>query len=566
MSNAVQLHQSGDLVKAETAYRSISRQYPKFTPARHFLGVVLSQSKRHDEAIEILNAVIVESPDDPVARHNLALALFNTSAIDKAIEQYQIALKLKPDFADAHFNLGNALKHKNRYDTAVNCYRQALSFKPQFPTALNNLANTLLILERFDEALNMIDQALALKPDYSDAYLNRGNILTKLKRYDDAIADYQSVLQFDPELIEAQLNWAKTLNKANRQEEAIELFEQILAQEPDNHAAHNSLGCCWMDMNDLQRASNSLKRAIEIAPDSADAHFNYSLALLKSGSFTNGWEEHEWRMKGDLGKSHYPYKQPRWQGESFDGKTLMIYAEQGFGDSIQFVRFFPEVKKRGGKVIFLCQPELISLFAEAEGIDEFIPRPLKGVPDIEFDYFAALMSLPHILGLDNSDQFSAAPYLSVGNQQAAKWREQIHDDGHLNIGIVWAGNPRHSNDANRSIPFEQFERLAKITGVSLYGLQVDPGIDQVQNSSAQIIEAHRCTISTTQLLRYPALIWLSRSIPRQLTWRVQWASQSGSCCPSHPTGAGCWKVKLVPGIRVCDCSASLSPGNGRVHL
>ena len=119
-----------------------------------------------------------------------------------------------------------------------------------------------------------------------------------------------------------------------------------------------------------------------------------------------------------MGKSHYSYQKPRWQGESFANQTLMIYVEQGFGDSIQFIRFIPQVKKLGGHVILLCQPELIRLFTGVEGIDTMVSRPLEGVPDIEFDCLIPLMSLPHVLAINSSDQFCAEAYLTIENPPA----------------------------------------------------------------------------------------------------------------------------------------------------
>ena len=486
MGNAVQLHQTGDLLAAEIAYRDILKLHSSFSPASHFLGVVLSQLKRHDEAVNILNQAIIELPNDAVVQHNLALALFHNSEADSAINHYQIALKLKPNFSDAHFNLGNALKDKKRYEDAVSCYRQALLLKPKFPTALNNLANTLMTLGRLDEALDQVDQALVIKPDYAECYLNRGNILTEQKRFDEAISAYGAALKLNPVLIEAQLNLAKTHSQSGQHDKAIELIHKVIAQEPDNHDAHNSLGCCWMDLNKLQSAMKSLARCIECKSDSAEGHFNYALALLKSGCFAQGWKEYEWRIKGEMGKSHYSYQKPRWLGESFANQTLMIYVEQGFGDSIQFIRFIPQVKKLGGHVILLCQPELIRLFTGVEGIDTMVSRPLEGVPDIEFDCLIPLMSLPHVLAINSSDQFCAEAYLTIENPPAAKWHQQISDDGKLNVGIVWAGNPKHKNDLNRSIPFDLFGDLAKISGVKLYSLKVGPDFDQIKISPNEI--------------------------------------------------------------------------------
>ena len=213
------------------------------------------------------------------------------------------------------------------------------------------------------------------------------------------------------------------------------------------------------------------------------AHWNLSLALLLSGDFAGGWEEYEWRwkMKNNDGRN---YSCPLWQGEDIVGRTINLHVEQGFGDTIQFIRYAPMVMQRGAKVIVECQPQLVRLLASVEGLAHITDRTASS---IYFDMHAPLLSLPRIFSTTLKTIPCHVPYLSADRVLVAKWRQKIEPlPGRFRVGLVWAGNPTHGNDRNRSCALVDFALLAKIPNVIFYSLRKDEGAEQCENPPHEI--------------------------------------------------------------------------------
>ena len=381
------------------------------------------------------------NPHDARAHNNLGVACKGQGKLDEAVAAYRRALELQLDFADAHYNLGRALQDQGQADQAAACYRRALQLKPDYAEAYNNLGNVWNEQGKLDQAIACYHRALQLKPDFAQAHNNLGNALKGQGKPDQALAHYQRALQLQPDFAEAC----------------------------------NNLGAAFRELGKLAEAVASYRQALQLKPDYAEAHANLATAWLLAGDWRQGWPEYQWRWRTkDCTPRHFP--QPVWDGATLAGKTILLYAEQGLGDTIQFVRYAPLVKQFGGTVVLECQPPLRGLLEGSPGIDRLIGRGDDLPP---FDVHASLLSLPGILQTTLQTIPAKIPYLSSRAPLVQQWRNRLHELDGFKIGISWQGNPNFGGDRLRSIPLRCFAPLAGIAGVRLLSLQKAAGSEQV---------------------------------------------------------------------------------------
>ena len=440
------------------------------------MGLVLAGIGKYDQAIRHFSQAVHIKPDYADAYYNLANALKTQGRIEDAIENYRKALRLKPDFADAYYNLGNTLKIKGLVEEAIDNYQHALQLKPDFAKAYNNLGNALKDQGDFDSAIECYMRAIDVSPNFANAYNNFGSALQIQGQLDSAIEKFQIALRLKPDYADACYNLGHVLQCQGRFEAAIEKYHHALKLKPDFARAYNNLGNALHSLGRIEPAIENYQYALQLKPDYADAHWNLSLAHLLSGNFAQGWKGYGWRFKKANWKKTYPgrFKMPVWDGSSFAGKRLYIHDEQGLGDTIQFVRYIPMVKERGGTVIFETRRPLLSLLKNYEGIDHLVERSKDGNPAAECDLYIPLLSLPGIFNTTLETIPSGAPYIQADPKKIERWRNRLAGKG-FKVGFVWAGRPtgRDENQGlrNRSCPLERFAPLTKIEGIRLYGLQ-----------------------------------------------------------------------------------------------
>jgi tetratricopeptide (TPR) repeat protein len=438
---AIQHHQAGRLQAAEPIYRQILEVEPDNAEALHLLGVINAQTGNHQLAVEYIYRALAVKPDWAEAQANLGTSLRKQGKLDEAVPFLQRALQLKPDFAMAHNNLGNALKEQGKLDEAVACFRRTLELKPGFAEAHSNLGVALKEQGKLDEAVACFRRALELKPDYTEAFIHLGNALKDQGKTDEAVPCYRRVLEL----------------------------------KPDYAMAHNNLGIALGDQGKLNEAVACYRRALELEPDLAETHLNHSLASLLTGDFERGWAEYQWRWKTDQCPQR-GFSQLLWDGQPLEGRTILLHAEQGLGDAIQFVRYAALVKRRGGGVIVECPRPLLSLLKNCAGIDRLVGRGDE-LPD--FDVQAPLLSLPGIFHTSLGDIPAAIPYLFADPVLVECWRRELGRLAGFKIGIAWQVGPKHRNDRDRSIPLDCFEPLARCSGVRLVSLQKHVGVEQL---------------------------------------------------------------------------------------
>ncbi len=359
----------------------------------------------------------------------------------RAEEVYRQVLAANPCVAQAWYLLGAVSQTRGKLDEAVASYRQALRLVPDFAEVCNNLALALQQQGQRAEAMALLRRAIQVKPDYADAYSNLGNALQDQGELDEAIACYLRAIHHQPDFADAHSNLGHALRARGQFAEAVACYDH----------------------------------ALRLRPDHPEVHLSRALAWLQMGDFARGWAEHEWRLKCPK-TAPPPIPRPAWDGSPLDGRAILLYAEHGLGDALQFVRYAPLVQERGGRVIVACRRPLVRLLATCRGVEQVIT---EGETLTEFDVYALFMALPGLFRTTLANIPAQVPYLTPDPAAVAGWRGALGPAAECKIGIAWQGNPEFGRDHHRSFRLAQLEPLARLEGVRLYSLQVGVGRDQL---------------------------------------------------------------------------------------
>jgi tetratricopeptide (TPR) repeat protein len=464
-NRAFSAYKAGELVEAEQLCQQIIAARPDFFDAVYLLGLVQSRRGKKDAALASYDGALNLQPGNAVVHLNRANLLGDLGRYNEALAVYDRCLQLRPNFAEAHFNRGNVLQTLNRYDEAVASYDRATSLRPEFALAHSNRGNALQALKRYDEALASYGRALDLRPNFVDTLSNRGGALQRLKRYDEALASYERAISLQPDHAASHFNRGTALLELLRYDEALVSFDRALAARPDFPEAHLNRGNALPELKRYDEALASYERATSLRPDYIDAHYNEALCRLLVGDFDRGWELNEWRWQSEqLRDGKRDFKQPLWLGTNeIAGKTMLLHAEQGFGDTFQFSRYVPLVAERGARVILEVQKPLRDLMSSVAGAEQVICR---GDPLPDFDIHCPLFSLPLAFGTRLETIPSAVPYLRASPQAMTEWEGRLGPKHRPRIGLAWSGRlvPR-----DRSIPLRALLSLLDVdaTFVSL---------------------------------------------------------------------------------------------------
>ncbi|SIT47064.1 Tetratricopeptide repeat protein [Paraburkholderia ribeironis] len=460
LRQAIALQQNGAIVEAEELYREILELKPRHFDALKLLGELALQTGRLQEGVDLLRKALAINAKHAPVHSNLAAALNALQRYDEGLASADRALALQPKFPDALNNRGNAQAGLSRPLDALASFERAIALMPEFVQAWNNRACVLRDLGRCTDALASCDRALALQPDYAEAWSNRGNALSDLNQPQEAERNYRRALELAPGFADA---W-------------------------------NNLGLTQIDLNQHTQALSSYAQALAMNPASAEAHWNQSLCLLQMGQFEAGWQKYEWRWERSRIKAgKRGFAQPLWLGDfSIDGKTILLHAEQGLGDTLQFCRYAALVSKLGAKVVLEVPSALMRLMGTLDGVDQLIEAGQALPP---FDCHCPLLSLPLAFRTSEASIPAATPYLFAHTDAVRAWRERIesqaHDeanaqahfrtparaDNRLKVGLVWAGENRayvaelRKIDARRSVTFERLAPILDVPNVRFFSLQ-----------------------------------------------------------------------------------------------
>ncbi len=483
------LHQAGRVGEASALYDRALAVAPGLFDALHLRGVAACQAGRHAEGLLFLERAVAARPEDAAARGNLVLARFGVARalreagrLEEALAAYDALVALAPEHAAGQFNRANLLRALGRLEAAVAGYDAALVARPGDAAALLNRGGALLALGRGEAALADFTQAAALAPDDPVPVVNRGAalrslgrraealgcaeavvarwpghapgwdllgvVLGDLKRREAALEALQRAVALAPEAADMRGHLAGTLRDLGRHEAALAEYDVAVAR--DGSAGHLAgRAGVLMDLGRGEAALTGFAAAVARDPADAEAHAYGSLALLAMGRWREGWAEYEWRgrMPGSLMERFGA--EGRWRGEvPVSGRRVVLFWEQGLGDTLQFLRFAPLVRALGAVVTVSVQDALVPLVRGfVDGVEVVGEAMLPGPGDLH----CPLMSLP--LALGHPGFVSPGGYLVADPGRVAGWRSRLPGDGRPRVGVVWSGNPLHANDRNRSLPF-----------------------------------------------------------------------------------------------------------------
>lgn len=502
-------HQKGELIKAAGYLKRVIAGAP-FDPLTSYnYGVILSQLDHTQEALAVFNEVLSRHRAFPEAHFMLGNIYYGQQQYAQAADHYQQATGLNPQYHDAWFNLGIAHKQLLQYDLAAGAFRQALNALPDHVPSLFQMGLVLQAQERTEEAIVAFRRVLALTPEDPLICQNLGILLRDSGQVDDAITSLEkaNVLKpFNAQILNelglafhdarafdkaiaafcqaiglmsdypaALSNLGNALLETDRLEEAIGRYEQAIALDPQFHEAWYNLGTCYhQTMADPGRAIPLYRKAISLKPDMVEAHWNLSHALLLKGHFEEGFEEYLWRWRRKSAVNPAIPK-PEWHCGMPPDQTLLVHTEQGMGDAIQFVRYLPIVKERVGRIFLACEASLIALFQSLSGIDAIFEKKNLSSLSQAIDCHVPLLNLPSILATTETTIPASVPYLQPDRQRLAKHAPLFAEARSLfKVGLVWQGNPKHKNDANRSCRLADFAPLFRLPGLAFFSLQKDP--------------------------------------------------------------------------------------------
>lgn len=479
------LQRSGANDQAETAFRNALTIQPVFSEALLNLGNLLLMRGAARDSVGFLSRAVAINPALSAAHHSLGLAHEAAGDIVESIASFTAEATLANGTSDALVALADRLLARGDATHAADAYRRALSLTPNRSDLHCNLGNALRLLGALVDAEAAYRASLALNPASAPVLNNLGIVLQEQGHVDEAIDAFNRACVADPGYAEAPNSLAPALQLRGRLDEAAEACLAALRLEPRKADAHCNLGNVRLAQNRLNDAIAEFRTALEIDPSNASYAKNLSYSLLTAGHFGEAWPLFDARWNATMKKAVRPFQsRPRWSGaEPIDGRTFFVHSEQGLGDTLQFMRYVPLLAARGASVVFEVQSALVDLLHDFDGAQRVIAR---GDPIPEFDLHCPLLSLPAALGTDLATIPAKVPYLRADPARVESWTGRLAGlPASARIGVVWAGNPNHGNDHNRSIPFAAFRTILNHPGVTFISLQKEIRASELDAVSAQ---------------------------------------------------------------------------------
>lgn len=510
-----QLQHSGHLVEAEQLYLLALDRAPAEPEGLHLLGLLHAETGRAETAVQLLSAAIgIQGPQPHLCR-NLGILLEQNGDTQGALACYRQALAadgsdtelwekvarlltvlsrygeaaaawkrtiesvLPGDSREAewHLNTGKVLALSGDILSAAESFRRSVNCNPHLVEAQFNRGAALMQLNRRDDAQEAFRVTLRLDAQHAPAHNNLAILLHAAGRRSEARQHYERSLHSDPAFLAPRYNLGTLLQETGETDAAAAEFEAVLAADPHYAAAWTNLGNCLLSRNRISQAISCYDRALALRPRDASALWNRGIAQLTTGNLLEGWTGYEERFAVRRSALDRAFPVPVWKGESLAGKRILVHAEQGLGDTLQFCRYIPMLAAAGAKVYFECQPALLPLLGSLAGGAVLIPRrPSRGAASVEdlpeTDFHIPLLSLPAVFVTSLDTIPAVSSYLQSAAERRTHWHQRLAPlKEKLRCGIVWQGNPKHRNDHLRSIPAEALRPLSRMPGVALVSLQ-----------------------------------------------------------------------------------------------
>jgi tetratricopeptide (TPR) repeat protein len=475
--------------EAEASYSQAVSIRADYAEAHYNRGIVLRDLGRPHEAEASYRKALAGLQGHAEVHNNLGSVLVELGRADEADAAYREALTIRPQYPEALNNLGGVLKAANRLVEAELACRLALTIRPEFAEAHLNLGAVLIELERLTEAEAAYRDALVHRPHYAEAYYNLGIALFRQERLADAEQAYRDAIRLNPGIAHAHNNLGCVLRRVDRYPEAVDAFRQAIEVSPELAEAYANLGNALAQLKRLPEAERAYRQALDIRADYGEARFGLAVLLLSLGQFEEGWQQYEYRYEQPA-FIHYKTRSmlscPQWLGESLAGKSVLVWQEDGLGDMLQFARYLPLLKAQGAAhIAFACAPGLHRLMARVAGADEMLDHATAMARVSRYDFWTSLLSAPFYLRT-TIETIPRPVQITVDPTLVEQWRpmlDMLPTD--RKIGLVWKGNTKHHNDANRSMPsLATLAPLWSVPGVSFVSLQKGQGEDEARNPPA----------------------------------------------------------------------------------
>ena len=503
LADALRAYDQNDLPRVEEILRQVVDAVPNADIAWHLRGLTAQKRGDLDHASGYLAEAQRQAPENPIFNRDLGAVLLANGSADEALRHLRMAAELDPTDPATQFQMANAQAYIGDFAGAIENYRHCISRQPESHEAFNNLS---FALRRNSEVLSAIAAArksLALFPDFSDALNNLGLALCDARQYPEAIENFRAAIEISPdnsEIVnnlgvavhangdlaeaahilrraiairpdwpEALVNLGNVLRSQGKFEAAAAIYRMAHSVDPDNTNALGNLGLALLNLNNPIEASAVYTKALSISPDNSDIRMSLGISQLMQGKYADGWENYEARWHAEqFTAKHRRFAIDRWKGEPLQGRKLLVYAEQGFGDTLQFCRYLTLLSDQGAEVHFECQRPMVELCRSLQGIKNVIARK---DPIPESDYCIPLMSIPRIFNTTLESVPANVPYLSPSSPKVDSFRAQLGDTD-LKVGLVWLGNPDRQDDGMRSCPKTALAQIQAVNQVQFVSLQI----------------------------------------------------------------------------------------------
>ena len=478
--------ESGRLLEAEQLCLSVLQKAPSQVDAMQLLGNVLEQRGRCKEAVKYFNDAIKQAPGHACLHNSLGMALHKLNKFHEAVLEFKRALEIQPDFAKAHNNLGVVLMKLGRIDEAITACRQAISLRSDFKEAYNNLGLALKKTGKLEDAVTSYKKAISLDSEYAAALSNLGMALITQGRFKEAADNLQKAVNLNPNSAEFLNNLGVLFNRQERFEDAVAASEKAIALRPDYVEAHNDLGTALIELGRFSEATAAFEKAIAIDPRCAQAHHNLSLVLLLTAKFEQGWKEYEWRWRHEgFSTPVRPFSQTWWDGSSEGLTKLLVWAEQGIGDEVQFSGLIRHIISGGINVVVECDNRLLPLLQRSFPGTIVVgrtdpPNPLLQDPSITHQI--PMASIPRVLGLSPDYMPFQNGFMIPDESLRERLRSEYKKNGNpVLVGISFrSGNSQEGR--KRSVSLEQWGPILNVEGIKFVNLQYGDCSSQLQTA------------------------------------------------------------------------------------
>ena len=460
LNQAVALHQAGKLPKAEQLYQQVLADNPRNSDALHLLGVIAYQVGKHEISVNLITNAIEIDSQQVEAYNNLGIVFKEQGKLEESVQAHHKAIEIQPDHAEAHYNLGDTYQKQGKLEESIQAYYKAIEIQPNYTEAYNNLGIALKEQGELELAIQAYHKAIEIQPNYAEVHYNLGNAYQEQKKLELATQVYHKAIEIQP-------NYAE---------------------------AHNNLGNAYQEQGELELAIQAYHKAIEIQDDFAEAHNNLGQILLLLGYFRQGWEEYEWRWQCrnfSIGQRNFP--QPLWNGSNLQGKSILVWAEQGIGDEIMFANLLDSLKKISSHIIVECEIRLVAFFQRSFPETQFVPRenpPNSRLLNSNIDYQVPIGSLGQWLRPDeDSFKQNRQSYLTTctdKSEQIKKRYQSLAADSIL-IGISWKSTgAKQKQTLSKSTTLKDWTSILSQQGCCFINLQygdIEPELEQFQEET-----------------------------------------------------------------------------------